>query len=68
MGHKSWVSNMLLGTDEDFQDSPDRGSPLNGGCHDIVHKAWPWTIVGNIFEVDHAPGTLKTSFVDLEKR
>ena len=73
------VSNMLLDADEDFQDAnrqscsmlplmADRGSPLDGGCQDILRKAWPLTIVSAIFGVDHAPTTLKTSFfVDFEK-
>jgi hypothetical protein len=74
----SRVSNMLLEADEDFQDAnrqscsvlplmTDRGSPLDGSCQEILRKAWPLTIVGTIFGVDHAPATLKTSFVDFEK-
>ena len=42
---------------------------LNGlsVCQVIIQKAWPWTIVGDVFGVCHAPCTLKTPFVVFEK-
>ena len=36
-------------------------------CQIIVWKAWPWTIVGNMFGECHTLWMLKTSFVDFEK-
>lgn len=43
------------------------GILLIGGRQIIIQKAWPWTLVGNLFGECHASYTLKTSFVILKK-
>ena len=45
----------------------DGGDPLDGGRQIIIQKAWPWTLVGNLFGECHASYTLMTSFVILKK-
>jgi len=45
----------------------DREFLLMRGCQLIIRKAWPRTIVGNVFGECHAPYILKTSFVDFGK-
>ena len=35
----------------------DREGPLVGGCQVIIQKAWPYTIVGDVFGECHAPCT-----------
>jgi len=42
-------------------------SPLDGGYQVIIRKAWPWTMVGNVFWQCHASCSLNTSFVDFER-
>ena len=47
---------------------PDRGALSMGESKRvIIRKAWPWTIVSNVFGECHAPCTQKTYFVDFEK-
>jgi hypothetical protein len=37
-------------------------------CPIIKREAWPWTRVGNVFEMYHAPFTLKIFFVYFENK
>ena len=46
----------------------DKRIPLGGGCHVMIQKGWPWTIVGNVFGECHTPCTLKNSFCRFRKK
>ena len=37
------------------------------GCHVIIRKTWPWTIVRNVFGECHTRSMLKKYFVDFKK-
>lgn len=43
------MSRFILNASPHWQYIPDKRSPLDEGCKVVKQKAWPFTIVGNVF-------------------
>lgn len=67
-GHYWWFKGLDTKSCSTCPQVADMGCPLSVVVQIIIWKAWPWIIVGNMFEECYAPCTLKPSFVDSKEQ